>query len=53
MPHPSSATFWDLMDRWDVAGDQALELVGYQRKLPTTDWRPRFRLSTEFGQADK
>jgi hypothetical protein len=47
MPHPSSATFWDLMDRWDVADDQALELVGYDGKLPTTGRRPRFRLSTE------
>jgi hypothetical protein len=30
MPHPSSATFWDLMDRWDVSDDQATELVGYE-----------------------
>ena len=47
MPRPSSATFWDLMDRWDVPNDQALELVGYEGKLPTTDRRPRFKLSTE------
>jgi hypothetical protein len=47
MPHPSSATFWDLMTRWDVADGQALELVGYDGKLPTTGRRPRFRLSTE------
>jgi hypothetical protein len=48
MPHPSSTTFWGLMDRWDVSNDQALELVGYEGKLPTTtERRPRFRLSTE------
>jgi hypothetical protein len=47
MPHPSSTTFWDLMDRWDVPNDQALELVVYEGKLPTTDRRPRFKLSTE------
>ena len=47
MPQPSSTTFWDLMDRWDVPNDQALELVGYEGKLPTTDRRPRFKLSTE------
>jgi hypothetical protein len=28
MPRPSSVTFWDLMDRWDVSDDQAMELVG-------------------------
>jgi hypothetical protein len=33
--------------RWDVSDDQAMELVGYEGKLPTTDRRPRFRLSTE------
>jgi hypothetical protein len=47
MPRPSSVTFWDLMDRWDVSDDQAMELVGYEGKLPTTDRRPRFRLSTK------
>jgi hypothetical protein len=47
MPHPSSATFWNLMDRWNVSNDQAMELVGYGGKLPTTDRRPRFRLSNE------
>ena len=47
MPHPSSATFWGLMDRWDVSNDQAMKLVGYEGKLPTTGRRPRFRLSTE------
>jgi hypothetical protein len=47
MPRPSSVTFWDLMDRWDVSDDQAMELVGYEGKLPTTNRRPRFRLSTE------
>src|ERR1700722_8325368 len=39
MPRPSSVTFWDLMDRWDVSDEQALELVGYEGKLPTTDRR--------------
>jgi hypothetical protein len=47
MPHPSSVTFWDLMDRWDVSDDQAMELVGHEGKLPTTNRRPRFRLMTE------
>ena len=35
------------MDRWDVSNDQALELVGYEGKLPTAERRPHFRLSTE------
>jgi hypothetical protein len=47
MPPPSSTTFWALMDRWRVSDDQALELVGYQGKLPTTGRRPRFRLTSE------
>jgi hypothetical protein len=47
MPRPSGATFWDLMDRWGVSNDQAMELVGYEGRLPVTDRRPRFRLSTE------
>ena len=47
MPHASSTTFWGLMDRWDVSNDQALELVGYEGKLPTAERRPHFRLSTE------
>jgi hypothetical protein len=33
--------------RWDVSDDQARELVGFEGKLPTTDRRPRFKLSTE------
>jgi hypothetical protein len=47
MSHPSNTTFWGLMDRWDVPNDQAMELVGYEGKLPTTERRPRFRLSPE------
>ena len=47
MPRPSGATFWDLMDRWGVSNDQAMELVGYEGRLPVTDRRPRFKLSTE------
>jgi hypothetical protein len=47
MPQPSSATFWSLIDRWGVSEEQALELISYEGKLPTTDRRPRFRLSAE------
>jgi hypothetical protein len=47
MPSPSSATFWSLIDRWGVSDEQALELISYEGKLPTTDRRPRFRLSAE------
>jgi hypothetical protein len=49
MPHASSATFWSLIDRWRVPDEQALELISYEGKLPTTGRRPRFRLSA--GQA--
>jgi hypothetical protein len=44
---PTSATLWSLMDRWRVSDEQALELVGYEGKLPTTGTRPRFKLSPE------
>ena len=47
MPQPSSATLWSLIDRWRVSDEQALELVSYRGKLPTTGQRPRFRLSAE------
>jgi hypothetical protein len=47
MPHPSSATFWSLADRWRVPDEQVLELISYEGKLPTTGQRPRFRLSAE------
>ena len=47
MPHPSSATFWSLIDRWRVPDEQALELSSYEGKLPTAGRRPRFRLSAE------
>jgi hypothetical protein len=45
MPHPSSATFWALIDRWRVSDEQALELISYDGKL--TAGRPRFRLSAK------
>jgi hypothetical protein len=51
MPHPSSATFWALIDRWRVSDEQALELISYEGKLPTTGRRPRFRLSAEQARA--
>jgi hypothetical protein len=35
------------MDRWQVPDDQALELVSYAGKLPTTGRRPRFRFAAE------
>jgi hypothetical protein len=47
MPHSSSAAFWSLIDRWHVSDEQALELISYAGKLPTTGRRPRFRLSAE------
>jgi hypothetical protein len=47
MPHSSSATFWSLIDRWRVSDEQALELISYEGRLPTTGQRPRFRLSAE------
>jgi hypothetical protein len=43
----SSSTFWSLIDRLHVPDDQALELVAYDGKLPTTGRRPRFKLSPE------
>src|ERR1700722_16033430 len=49
MSPPSSANFWSLIDRWKVSDEQALELISYEGKLPTTGRRPRFRLSA--GQA--
>jgi hypothetical protein len=45
MSHPSSATFWSLIDRWRVSDEQALELISYGGKL--TAGRPRFRLSAK------
>jgi hypothetical protein len=39
--------FWSLIDRWRVLDEQALELINYEGKLPTTGRRPRFRLSAE------
>jgi hypothetical protein len=47
MSAPSSSTFWSLIDRLHVPDDQALELVAYDGKLPTTGRRPRFKLSPE------
>jgi hypothetical protein len=47
MPAPSSTTFWSLIERWGVSDEQALELIGYEGKLPTTGRRPRFKLSSE------
>jgi hypothetical protein len=47
MAQPSSATFWSLIDRWRVSDEQALELISYEGKSPTTGRRPRFRLSAE------
>jgi hypothetical protein len=47
MSQPSSAAFWSLIDRWRVPDEQALELISYAGKLPTTGRRPRFRLSAE------
>src|SRR4051794_22159835 len=45
----SSATFWDLMARWGVPDDKALDLIGYEGGRPRR--KPRFRLSV--GQAQR
>jgi hypothetical protein len=45
----SSATFWDLMARWDVPDDKALDLIGYAGGGPGR--KRRFRLSV--GQAQR
>jgi hypothetical protein len=47
MSSPASTTFWSLIDRWRVSDEQALELISYEGKLPTTGRRPRFRLSAK------
>jgi hypothetical protein len=36
-----------LIDRWRVSDEQALELISYQGKLPTSRRRSRFQLSPE------
>jgi hypothetical protein len=46
-PSPPALPFWSLIDRWRVSDEQALELISYAGKLPTTGRRPRFRLSAE------
>lgn len=41
----SSASFWALMDKWQVADLDALDLLGHAGGLTKKGTRPRFRLS--------
>ncbi len=41
----SSSAFWSLMDRWQVADSQALELLGHASGLTKKGTRPRFKLA--------
>jgi hypothetical protein len=47
MSSPSSATFRSLINRWHVSDEQALELISYEGKLPTTA-RPTGRRASAF-----
>lgn len=42
----SSAEFWRLVDRLAISDADALDLIGYPGKLPSSGKRPRFRLTT-------
>lgn len=42
----SSAEFWRLMDRLGIPDADALNLISYPGKLPSSGTRPRFRLTT-------
>jgi hypothetical protein len=50
MASASGPMFWSLIDRWHLSDEEALELIGYEGKVPTTGKRPRFKLSPEQGQ---
>jgi len=42
----TSDTFWSLMNRWKVANDRALSLIGYRHRGDRSE-RPRFMLSDQ------
>jgi len=42
----SSAQFWELMERWRVPDNVALDLLGYGGKIGRSGKRPRFRFIT-------
>jgi hypothetical protein len=42
----SSAEFWRLIDRLGIPDADALNLIEYPGKLPSSGKRPRFRLTT-------
>jgi hypothetical protein len=46
----SSKLFWDLMDRWGVADEAALALIGHAGGLTKRGTRPRFTLAGEETQ---
>jgi antitoxin Xre/MbcA/ParS-like protein len=43
--------FWDLMERWNVPGSVALELIGFAGKIGKFGKRPRFRFLPAHQQA--
>ncbi len=47
----SSAVFWSLMDRWEVADTEALRLVGHPGGLTKKGTRPRFKLDGDEVEA--
>lgn len=53
MQHPappsatSSAGVWALVGRWDIPDEQALLLIDYPGRAPSSGKRPRFRLTTK------
>ncbi len=43
----TTKSFWPLMDRWGVADELALQLLGHSGGLTSTGKRPRFTLTAE------
>jgi hypothetical protein len=52
-PKITSATFWQLMDLWDVHDLAALDLIGHRGGLTKKGTRPRFKLTGEEGERVK
>jgi hypothetical protein len=47
---PSNLTtkvFWPLIDKWDIADEKALHLLGHEGGLTSTGKRPRFTLTVD------
>jgi hypothetical protein len=47
---PSKLTtkaFWPLIDKWQIADEKALRLLGHEGRLTSTGKRPRFTLSVD------